>query len=985
MDERRASQNLPHRSAGVKRVSQANNEIESLLQVMQKEISALLSWHVRRMCYVGSKARLDAAELAREVSEASLALRRSIYKHALRGDAHAQLDSFYHALDSDNPKDAMKEMNLDLLALHAQRIQASWKGSKNRELALEMHEHDLENRLNQQRRASQMILGLPKAKAKAGGPPLSKQATERGLAAAAKYQERMAKIRAGRNSLLIPEEDTGMETSFSVAHAKKEWGHLQQALGVANLDDPKSFGKAKSNRFPEISKGKALPPSKKMHDLLDAMDDEDESVDDEREKQLAEELKAAWSSTDAACALKRQAEYQRKMIRKGLPQRVGVRGCMDPDAKKEERAVTRMTRNRRINSAAMKQHKHDIETQRAREVSLNQGVDSMEGFKKLILVKHHNYARAWRLMLDVECYGCLTQGTFAKVCRKLGLQGFNLGIWKALNDGDDASLDSVLTLRELDENTSDTLQCFYTKLRNTFPNMTSAFKLLAAPKVRLKEDEFCKACALHHLANKQDASALFHYLALSDTPNYAAVCSHDFQWLDSLFHEHVHSFPETYAQKQKGKKTLLGNLAEKTNDKVLEVSERMFSQYQITKEKNFNTLLEKIALEEKLRVSLGGIRSSVLPYSDEYYQKHHDEHQARKDRRQDRTDEYYAALMSPAKEVSAEEVAEVTDRLCSPKSIEFTEHLKEAGPLTHRGPAESPRHTQLYEDAFKRRERKAQAEAEHIELMSKLEERTCVAFERIQSPKEREKMKAIQKDFKAKAAARMSLAPNGDKALHDRLFLDNKLKQEKMKKRQTLFLAREIEGLQYGEKRSRYEVSRIVDRLHYDQEKHQQKVKALVDATAEERNLIDSLLSVHRFAKGDKDIFVKLYKEAPKRYWYAYQPEEEQQKEPDPSMMLTEGDWSAWVLGEDGVWYDGSAQDQTYQDPYAGWWQASDGQWYPPEGGASQVAEPDNEPAPAPAPDTSAADETEEVQVAPAAPAKAASAARSKRLAGGRK
>merc|ERR1719446_401130 len=69
----------------------------------------------------------------------------------------------------------------------------------------------------------------------------------------------------------------------------------------------------------------------------------------------------------------------------------------------------------------------------------DQVINSVEGFKKMLIVKYGSLFAAWRHGLDVDHNGVVTRADFANACRHLGVKSVT-GLWKTLDENENGQI-----------------------------------------------------------------------------------------------------------------------------------------------------------------------------------------------------------------------------------------------------------------------------------------------------------------------------------------------------------------------------------------------------------------------------------------------------------------------------------------------------------------------------------------------------------------
>eukprot|EP00746_Dinoflagellata_sp_MGD_P116628 gnl/MRDRNA2_/MRDRNA2_52452_c0_seq1.p1 gnl/MRDRNA2_/MRDRNA2_52452_c0~~gnl/MRDRNA2_/MRDRNA2_52452_c0_seq1.p1 ORF type:complete len:705 (+),score=165.00 gnl/MRDRNA2_/MRDRNA2_52452_c0_seq1:41-2116(+) len=547
-----------------------------------------------------------------------------------------------------------------------------------------------------------------------------------------------------------------------------------------------------------------------------------------------------------------------------FPLRGGMRGVTDGQVRTRG-PIDRTTRCRAINTAAQRSQKHLIERKWKTELDLNVGVDDLEAFKKFLIRKEHNYARAWRAMLDTANKGVLTKEDFCAVCRNLGITGDIRGIWTELNEGQGGEVDGVLTLRELDERTSDVLQRFYRKLRQAFPDMTSAFKYLNSSGARrISESDWCSAVTEGGLAQPKEAEVLFHLLCTTDSPTCAAVSEEELEWLDCLFHEHWESDMAIYEQRksQAPDNEAFRRMALKRNARWTSAAERLYANAEERKQKRAEEWQQRFDMEEEQRKNLGGLRQVAGSYNPDTIkdtiERLYQEHQTKKEKRAQEAEEYYEQfakyIITPdQRTLGLEEASEVANRLCQKAPIEYNNPIKEPPTATQmKGPKDSWRHNKLYEDHKRRKEKLEQAQKEKREQEEKAFVDSYEAFHE----------KARQK----------ALCMKPDRRWHERMHKEAQNRKLRNEERCEADIRRqEMETKTVTKKvsaKDRIHTDAVFERLFSDQERKKNARQELMVSRRNEQLRTLEMLSVHRGCNRDEKIFQRLYQECPKRYYY---------------------------------------------------------------------------------------------------------------------
>ncbi|CAE7788341.1 unnamed protein product [Symbiodinium sp. CCMP2592] len=147
-------------------------------------------------------------------------------------------------------------------------------------------------------------------------------------------------------------------------------------------------------------------------------------------------------------------------------------------------------------------------------------------FKKMLLARGGNYARAWRYLLDPESRGQLTLPQLAQRCRELGFQENVRTLWYALNG---PYGDAAVTLAEVDSETEAVLMRFRAALLARALELglpkrpkgkevadivaESMLRILDLDRsLRLTRHEFCLAAVVQKLAPPAEAPHIFEML-----------------------------------------------------------------------------------------------------------------------------------------------------------------------------------------------------------------------------------------------------------------------------------------------------------------------------------------------------------------------------------------------------------------------------------------------------------------------------------------
>eukprot|EP00928_Gymnodinium_smaydae_P020502 TRINITY_DN1791_c0_g2_i1.p1 TRINITY_DN1791_c0_g2~~TRINITY_DN1791_c0_g2_i1.p1 ORF type:complete len:1251 (-),score=231.11 TRINITY_DN1791_c0_g2_i1:58-3738(-) len=99
------------------------------------------------------------------------------------------------------------------------------------------------------------------------------------------------------------------------------------------------------------------------------------------------------------------------------------------------------------------------------------GVKSLDGLKRLLLVRYGGYYAAWRQALDFDGNERLSFGEFCLALRELGFVGNAKSAWKALDrDGD-----GFIELKDLDEKTAEEITSYRTLVKEKFGHMLAGW------------------------------------------------------------------------------------------------------------------------------------------------------------------------------------------------------------------------------------------------------------------------------------------------------------------------------------------------------------------------------------------------------------------------------------------------------------------------------------------------------------------------------
>eukprot|EP00929_Paragymnodinium_shiwhaense_P108394 TRINITY_DN74713_c0_g1_i1.p1 TRINITY_DN74713_c0_g1~~TRINITY_DN74713_c0_g1_i1.p1 ORF type:complete len:1150 (-),score=244.35 TRINITY_DN74713_c0_g1_i1:33-3482(-) len=158
--------------------------------------------------------------------------------------------------------------------------------------------------------------------------------------------------------------------------------------------------------------------------------------------------------------------------------------------------------------------------------------ESLAQFRAALVKREGNYARAWRLVLDPQRLGRLTQMDICKAAREIGFAGSVRRVWDEL----DTDRNGSITISELDWNSADLLGKFYWLLLGRFGNVQQAAAALALQdRRRLRKEQFVMRLRELCLFNDRESEQLFHMLKTSAAKApQPAVSKEALTWLSSI-------------------------------------------------------------------------------------------------------------------------------------------------------------------------------------------------------------------------------------------------------------------------------------------------------------------------------------------------------------------------------------------------------------------------------------------------------------------
>eukprot|EP00929_Paragymnodinium_shiwhaense_P002017 TRINITY_DN102213_c0_g1_i1.p1 TRINITY_DN102213_c0_g1~~TRINITY_DN102213_c0_g1_i1.p1 ORF type:complete len:819 (-),score=226.76 TRINITY_DN102213_c0_g1_i1:187-2562(-) len=154
-----------------------------------------------------------------------------------------------------------------------------------------------------------------------------------------------------------------------------------------------------------------------------------------------------------------------------------------------------------------------------------------EEVKVLLLKTYRNYLKAWRQALDVDNSNRCNWDEFEAACKKIGFRGDLAGAWRTLDD----DFGGFITLREIDEVSSNILELFKGWCDQEFGNVRSAFGVFdndGSNEVSYRE--FRRSCRMYGF--EANVHTLFHAL---DVEHSGSLSIAEVSFLDDWeFKEH---------------------------------------------------------------------------------------------------------------------------------------------------------------------------------------------------------------------------------------------------------------------------------------------------------------------------------------------------------------------------------------------------------------------------------------------------------------
>lgn len=150
------------------------------------------------------------------------------------------------------------------------------------------------------------------------------------------------------------------------------------------------------------------------------------------------------------------------------------------------------TRNSVWNEELGKRIKENAAKVRAAEKNRQMGAQTLDAFKRQLLIRYGSTVTAWRNALDNDGNGKISFGEFCMACRDLSYNGNLKALWAELDD--DGS--GLITLNELDPVAAITIEKYREFLLEKFGNMVTAWHqgLDISGQIRLTEEEFEERC-----------------------------------------------------------------------------------------------------------------------------------------------------------------------------------------------------------------------------------------------------------------------------------------------------------------------------------------------------------------------------------------------------------------------------------------------------------------------------------------------------------
>eukprot|EP00747_Dinoflagellata_sp_TGD_P108845 gnl/TRDRNA2_/TRDRNA2_170538_c1_seq1.p1 gnl/TRDRNA2_/TRDRNA2_170538_c1~~gnl/TRDRNA2_/TRDRNA2_170538_c1_seq1.p1 ORF type:complete len:954 (+),score=191.39 gnl/TRDRNA2_/TRDRNA2_170538_c1_seq1:1-2862(+) len=137
----------------------------------------------------------------------------------------------------------------------------------------------------------------------------------------------------------------------------------------------------------------------------------------------------------------------------------------------------------------MKSPRAQIDEMREAYHGRDKVMNTLDGFKKMLVVKYGSLFAAWRHFLDADHNGIVTATDFSIACRKLGVKE-NRALWKAIDENQNGQI----SIHELDFDLGEAFEEFENLLIEQYGSTKEGWRkgLDLKGSLRLEEEDWCK-------------------------------------------------------------------------------------------------------------------------------------------------------------------------------------------------------------------------------------------------------------------------------------------------------------------------------------------------------------------------------------------------------------------------------------------------------------------------------------------------------------